>query len=115
MLDLIESYSKIIKSYKIDKFEQFGDNLRLRASIEFIDSSSLYIRETIINGEKRKYSYHWQTKDEKMIIRWDNAPDWEVETFPHHKHLKNEIHPSYERTLEQVLKSINKKLDKEKR
>ena len=35
-------------------------------------------------GVMRKYSYHWQDKKERLLIRWDNAPDWEVETFPHH-------------------------------
>ncbi len=110
MLELLNHYSEIIRSYKINKYEQFGSNLRLRAVIEFKDFSKLHIRETIINGRKRKYSYHWQMKSQKLIIRWDNAPDWDIETFPHHKHKKNEILPSYERTLEQVLKVIEKKI-----
>jgi hypothetical protein len=38
-------------------------------------------------------------------VRWDNAPDWDVETFPHHKHIgeQGNVTASYERTLEQVL------------
>ena len=75
MLEILKRYSKIISSYRVNKYEQFGTNIRLRAVIEFIDFSELHIRETIINGENRKYSYHWQTKRKKLIIRWDNAPD----------------------------------------
>ena len=58
----------------------------------------------------RKYSYHWQDERERLLIRWDNAPDWVVETFPHHKHVDQNIEPSYERTLEQVIKVIAEKL-----
>ena len=74
----------------------------------------LYIREIVIKA-KRRYAYHWQNKEGRLIIRWDNAPDWEVETFPHHKHVeaKRSVKPSYERTIEQVLNVIAKKLGRE--
>lgn len=70
-----------------------------------IDNSTLYVRDTIINGKRKAYSYHWQDKEKKLLFRWDNAPDWDVETFPHHKHVGvvNKIEPSYERTLDKVL------------
>ena len=111
MLQILRKYSHIILSYKIIRFEQFGKLLRLKAEVNLIDGSNLYIRETVIEA-KRKYAYHWQSKDDKLIIRWDNAPDWEVETFPHHKHFgdNKRIEPSYERTLEQVLDFIAQQL-----
>ena len=111
MLQILRKYSRIILSYKIIRFEQLGKLLRLRAEVNLIDGSKLYIRDTVIEA-KRKYAYHWQSKDGKLIIRWDNAPDWEVETFPHHKHFGDEkgIGPSYERTLEQVLGFISQQL-----
>ena len=86
MLQILRKYSRIILSYKIIRFEQFGKLFRLRAEGNLIDGSKLYIRETVIEA-KRKYAYHWQSKDDKLIIRWDNAPDWEVETFPHKRYL----------------------------
>jgi len=112
VIKVFDKYSDIIKYVKIEKFEQFGLNLRLRGRVGFIDGSNLHIRETIIEGANRKYSYHWQDKEENCIIRWDNAPDWDVDTFPHHKHvgIGDKIESSYERTLEQVLKSISGKL-----
>ena len=59
-----------------------------------------------------KYAFHWQDENKNLLVRWDNAPDWDVKTFPHHKHEINEksISASYERTLEQVFDYISKKL-----
>lgn len=112
MLKIFASYAHIISSYKIKKFDQFGRIYRLKAEILFIDHSILYLRETVFDFEKRKYAYHWQDADGLLIIRWDNAPDWEVDTFPHHRHMGKEgrVELSFERTLEQVLKFIADKI-----
>jgi hypothetical protein len=112
ILNLVETFSDIIASLNITKFEQFGSNLRLRARIALIDGYELFIRETILDGKTRKYAFHWQDKNKNLLIRWDNAPDWDVTTFPHHKHETNEksISASYERTLDQVFKVISKKI-----
>jgi hypothetical protein len=69
-------------------------------------------RETIISGEKRKYSYHWQDKNNSMIKRWDNAPDWEVETFPHHLHIGETVVASYDRSLEKILCIVRKEIQR---
>ena len=109
MLQTLKRYTHIIKEYHISTFEQFDANLRFRAKVILKDHSILYVRETIIGGKIRKYSYHWQKKD-KLLVRWDNAPDWEVRTFPHHKHIGEQIEPSYERTLEHVFRFISERL-----
>ena len=108
LLPTLKEYANIIKGYKITRFEKAGPSFKLRAEVTFINNSQLYIRETVINPTRRKYSYHWQSQDGVLLIRWDNAPDWDVETFPHHKHLENQqnVVPSYERTLQQVLAVI---------
>ena len=112
MLELLKKYASIIVSWRLTRYEQCGSSLRLRMEIEFVDGSRLYIRETVLEGKERRYAYHWQSKDQELLTRWDNAPDWEVETFPHHKHvgMANRVEPSYERTLEQVLRVIAQKL-----
>ena len=112
MIQVIRKYSDIILSYRVLKFEQFGTLYRLRAEIEIIDGSKLHVRETVFDISKRKYAYHWQDKEGMLMIRWDNAPDWDVETFPHHKHVgeKEGIEPSYERTLEQILAFVAEKV-----
>ena len=101
-------------SYKVTKFEQFGQFFKLRAEVELIDRSRLFIRETVIDESSRKYSYHWQNQSAELLIRWDNAPDWEIATFPHHKHVGKEdnVESSYERTLEQVMSILATRLEK---
>ena len=76
MLQIVKKYSDIVASYRVQRFEQFGNLFRLRAEIEITDGSILYIRETVIGALKRKYSYHWQDKYGMLIMRWDNAPVW---------------------------------------
>ncbi len=116
LLPTIETYAGIVKSYKIVRFEKAGASFKLRAVLVFVDDSQLHIRETVIAPAKRKYAYHWQNAENELIIRWDNAPDWEVETFPHHKHIggQQQVEPSYERTLEQVLMVINDAVQNQK-
>jgi len=109
---LLERFSDIVVSISIVRFEQVGSSSRLRARAELSDGSRLFIRETIIGGVNRKYSYHWQNQSDEIIMRWDNAPDWDIKTFPHHKHIGMEknVDVSYERTLEQVLNFISHKI-----
>jgi hypothetical protein len=87
---LIDRFSSIILSVSVARFEQFGSSLRLRAIMQFTDGSRLGIRETVLGGTKRKYAYHWQDRNGNLIMRWDNAPDWDVKTYPHHKHVGEE-------------------------
>jgi hypothetical protein len=108
LLKALEKFSSTIRDYKITVFEQAGSSSRLRAQVTFVDGSTLHVRETVIEGAVRKYAYHWQSSDGRLLVRWDNAPDWEVETFPHHKHIGGQqyVVASYERVLEQVLAFI---------
>lgn len=112
MLAVLERFGEIIRDYKITVFEEAGDSFRFRAQVALVDGSQLHIRETLIGGEKRKYAYHWQTANGRLLVRWDNAPDWDVETSPHHRHPaeQNSVEASYERSLEQVLTFIAEKL-----
>ena len=114
MLKLFTRYSDVISSYKISRFEHFGQILRLRAELILTDNTILYVRETVLSISIRKYSYHWQDRRGKLIARWDNAPDWDVETFPHHVHVGEEdaVEPSFDRTLDQVLGIIRRRLSK---
>jgi hypothetical protein len=116
LLPTLELFADVIKSYRVIHFEKAGASFKLRAQVLFVDDSLLHIRETFIAPAKRKYAYHWQNPAGELIIRWDNAPDWEVETFPHHKHLgeQQNVEPSYERTLEQVLAVINDAIENRK-
>lgn len=111
MQQLLEKYKDIIRSDSIQKYEISGTNIKLRMTIVFVDDSCLFIKETIISGVKRKYAYHWQNKNNQLIKRWDNAPDWDVDTFPHHLHIGDkEVVSSYDRSIEKILEIINKEI-----
>ena len=111
MQQLLEEFQDIIKQATIERYEVSGDNIKLRMKILLMNDSQLFIRETIISGEMRKYSYHWQDIDRKLIKRWDNAPGWDLETFPHHLHIgEDTVAVSYIRSIEKVLEIIRKEI-----
>ncbi|SDX32811.1 hypothetical protein SAMN05421644_101105 [Allochromatium warmingii] len=58
-----------------------------------------------------KYAYQWQTSDQQLIMRWDNAEHWpDIATFPHHKHVAKNgavtVFPSKGTELTWVLEEI---------
>ena len=58
---------------------------------------------------KIKYRYHYMDSEQEIIFRYDNAPHHtEISTFPHHKHENNEIKPSNEPKLYDILLEIAK-------
>jgi hypothetical protein len=111
-LDLINylQNSDIIKKYSVDDIKLFSTGFYIKLEVELINKTKLYIREYSDEIE-RKYSYHWQDKNNNLIIRWDNAPHYKnIITFPHHKHENNKIFPSYNITIKDILKTIKHKI-----
>ena len=104
---LIEEFSDIIVSYNVFEYKRYGSAVSLVAKVEFKNNSLLYVKDYLFLDGKRKYSYHWQDADGSLITRWDNSPHYrEVASFPHHKHLRNNVVESKERTLKDILKII---------
>jgi hypothetical protein len=61
---------------------------------------------------KKDYSHHWQDRERKTILRWDNAPHHpEIKTFPHHLHEEG-IKESEEVTFAEVLTEIERRFKK---
>lgn len=101
---LVEEFSGIITAYSVFEYKRYGSATALVAKVEFKDSSSLHIRDYLFIEGKRKYSYHWQDAQGRLISRWDNSPHHrELSTFPHHRHLPEEVATSRERTIKDVL------------
>ncbi len=81
--------------------------------------SILKIRAELINGWQlqvwehetpaaRRYAYHVFDAD-AMVMRWDNAPHHrDISTFPHHKHMGEEIAESEEMQISDVLAELEK-------
>jgi len=105
ILELLDKSGFII-GYKIEEYKEFKDGFFVKILVSIIDSSSLIIRE-YSDSKERNYSYHWQDKNSKLIIRWDNSPyHKKVDTYPHHKHQGDEVLPSYEIAIKDVLHFI---------
>jgi hypothetical protein len=110
---LVEEYSNIITDYSVSDFRRYGSAYSLVANIRFIDGSILYIKDYLFIDGKRKYSYHWQTDEGRLISRWDNSPHHKnISTFPHHKHLPDEVEKSILRSLNEIIKIINETIQK---
>lgn len=83
----------------------------IKARAEVIDGTSLHMTE-LHTATYQKYSYHWQDKDGKLIMRWDNKPHWRnLKTFPHHKHEGNQVLPSHRVSIDDVIEAIRRALE----
>lgn len=86
--------------------------LRIQASL--VDNGQMDIFIYVTSNLKitlEKYSFHWQDKDKKLVMRWDNAPHHrELENFPHHLHLEGETRPSTEPHFMDVLRELERRL-----
>ena len=99
--------SKVVKNYIIIDARIGAHFYYLKIKANLIDDSVLFIRE-FVSDREYLYSYHWQDRNGKLRIRWDNAPHHKhVKTYPHHKHTP-EVLESYETTLDDVLDVIEK-------
>lgn len=78
-------------------------------SIQFEDGRRLEFMELKNTDRAAKVKYRYQCMNERNVclFRYDNAPHHpELATFPHHKHNGEEIAPSLEPTLFDVLLEI---------
>ena len=111
-LEVLKAFDEIVVGIDLVEFEE-GEHVsmwKIKASI--FDSSILWIREVYRKNELMAYSYYWLREDDSLIIGWDNAPHHQdIATFPHHKHVGEEIESSDETDLEQVLKFIDNYTD----
>jgi len=104
---IVEENSDIIKDVERFELSQEYQISKLKAKLKLFDGSILWIREIWVKGNLEIYSYYWLRSDESVIIGWDNAPHHkDIDTFPHHKHIKDKIYSSQERDLKSILKFI---------
>ena len=73
----------------------------------------LFARE-FYNQNERHFSYHWQSSEGNLLIRWDDAPHHRhLSTFPYHKHIGESVTASLPISLAQVLEEIAQKVLKQ--
>jgi hypothetical protein len=103
--ELLLEFSPIIQSTKILRSVERLYFSKLHLQVDLIDGSQFFIREIIIENILKEYSYHWQTPEGELIVRWDkNEHHSGISTFPFHKHTGNELNIS--EAAEQDLKSV---------
>ncbi|QJD80791.1 toxin-antitoxin system TumE family protein [Spirosoma rhododendri] len=110
----IEPYPDLISSWIITAQEENSVVSFRKARILFRNGSSLSIFEKLHKPDNHyRYGYQWQTADNVLIHRWDNALHYEqIETFPFHQHVGSEenVQPSKPMTLADVLTIIAQRI-----
>jgi len=104
--DIIRSYTITTKYYNRYKGYIIGN-------IVFVNGSQLRLKEVKDTGfyRKEKYSYHYMDSENLFLFRYDNANHFpEIETFPHHKHLPDNVMSTDEPNLVDVLIEISELL-----
>ena len=88
-------------------------NLRLR--IRFNSGRLLEINEAVMVVEHQltwlDYRYHCQDENNQLLFRYDSTPHFpDLSTFPHHKHLLEEVIASEKPDITQVLQEASQQL-----
>ncbi len=105
----------IVSSFTVLEHVPSDLDFLLKLRITLTDQSALFTHERILRSV-RKYSFHWQTMDNRAIMRWDNAPHHrQITTFPHHLHdyrsTPETVGDSHNITLTEVLDYIRRYLN----
>ena len=102
--------SKAVRSFDVIEHRIWRNGSYLRLRILLRDGSELHSRE-FVDETERKYSFHWQSANEEMLARWDNAPHYPaLPTHPDHKHVASSVEPTSEVALDDVLAWIERAL-----
>jgi hypothetical protein len=99
--------AEIIADKSIDLREFGAKEGMLRGRLLFVDGSMLEFMEYLQEENRLKYRFHLMDKEGSMVFRYDNAPHHkDVSTFPHHKHLPDNVAESDDKGIMDVLDEI---------
>ena len=98
--------SSIVQKFEVLDYKRWRSGRYISLKIMLKGKSLLFAREYLDENE-RNYSFHWQDKNNKLIVRWDNARHHkDIRTYPHHKHTGETVTESFEISLGEVLAYI---------
>jgi len=115
-LSNVESAIKSLDDVYIERYEEeilTSDRLNLRVRVRFTEGHLLELNEAVMveSGSIRNlgYRYHFQNEKSKLVFRYDNTPHFpDLKTYPHHKHLANDVIPSQRPSIPAVvLEAVN--------
>lgn len=113
--DQISLFQDIIGTYTVTTKYYNRSKGYISGKIVFTDDSKLDFKEVKDTEyhKKDKYSYHFMNASDEIIFRYDNANHHpELKTFPHHKHLPENIMESNEPELIDILIEISETFNK---
>jgi len=106
LLDLLSQYLgdvaaivRELEDVKVERYEEeilAANRVNLRIRIRFLSRYLLELNESVIVEAEHirhlGYRYHFQNSENNLVFRYDNTPHFpEINTFPHHKHLKDNV------------------------
>lgn len=98
--------SPFIKSFEVLDYKKWQGGRYFRIKIILKNTTELFAREYLDENE-RDYSFHWQSADGQLIIRWDNARHHKhIKTYPNHKHIGETVEESRQTSLAEILSYI---------
>jgi hypothetical protein len=104
----LQSFANI-RSYTIKKKIYSAGQGFISGYVTFDNDCTLDFAEVKDTGirSKIKYRYQYMNEHREMIFRYDNAPHHRhLGTFPHHKHISDDVRESSEPDLEDILLEI---------
>lgn len=108
MFEIVKKLSECDFVDKIEVIEMVDEHSikLLKVKSEIRNETVLYISE-LHTREYQKYSYHWQSRNGELLLRWDNSPHHrELPNFPYHLHRGSSIEASFRVEIDDVLSEI---------
>ena len=112
----IEAEIKKLEDAYVERYEEeilSSNRINLRIRVRFKTGDLFELNEAVIAEadqlERLNYRYHFQDRQNNLIFRYDNTPHFpDLENFPHHKHLSDNIISSQEPSVLKVIEEVVK-------
>lgn len=103
LFDIVEK--KIIEKQIID--DNFGIIKGIIICSEYKLDFIEVVQISLKTRSKVKYKYHFMDKENNLIFRYDNTKHYpQLQNFPHHKHIGNNVEASKEPDMLNILNEI---------
>jgi hypothetical protein len=110
---IVQCQNAYVERYQEEILTSQRANLRIR--LRFNQTHLLEINEAIVITDNHleflDYRYHFQDEKNNLVFRYDSTPHFpNLSTFPHHKHLPNDVISCQKPEITQVLKEATELL-----
>jgi hypothetical protein len=111
---VVQCRNVYVERYEEEILTSQRANLRIRLRLN--QTHLLEINEAIVIADSKleflDYRYHFQDERNCLVFRYDSTPHFpNLSTFPHHKHLPDDVISSQKPEITQVLKEATELLD----